>query len=554
EHPELPYRTRVSVDGPGIWRSTDIGIATTLTLGRQQSAAIRLLVHPADFRDMPSPEELARRERRLREWAEGLARLTTPGDTLAEEILRRNVRDFASFPLMQGSEDEWLAMQAGMPLYPALFGRDTLTAGWQAAFLDRGRALDASLTRLGRMQSARTDDWHDEEPGRLPHEVRLGPLARLGRHPRDAYYGDYAGPLMFAIALGHLYSWSGDKTMLARHWDVARRALDWARERGDLDGDGYLEYQTRSPQGLTNQGWKDSGHAIVYDDGTPVPTPIATCELQGYWFAAQQLMAVLSWVMGARDDARAYWDAAMALKTRFNRDWWIEEEQCVALAMDPDKRLVRAVTSNAGHCLAAGIVSDEHLPPLVGRLFAPDMFSGWGIRTLSTGHVSYNPISYHLGSLWAVENATIVFGLRRFGFDTRAVELTQALVDLASLHSEYRIPECVGGYARGEQPFPSAYPRANAPQLWNTSAFALLVHSLLGLQPVAPLDLLVVDPVLPTWLPEVIVRDLRLGGAAATVRFWRDDHGSCHAEVLHKRGTMHMLKQPPPRVARRGST
>jgi len=544
-HPKLPYQTCVAASGPGQWSAHRGRVSAHLRLGPRETAEVALTVHPVDGEGSLSDADAAERERVWRAWRDGLARVEAPGNLLAEEVIRRSVRDFASFPLLEGERDEWLALQAGMPLYAALFGRDTLTAGWQAAFLEGGDSLDASLTRLGRMQSTRRDDWHDEEPGRLPHEVRRGPLARLGLHPRDAYYGDYAGPLMFAISLAHRFAWTGDKAVLARHWDAAHRALDWARERGDLDGDGYLEYQTRSSQGLKNQGWKDSGDAIVYDDGSEVPTPIATCELQGYWFAAQQLMAVMSWAMGERENARAYWLSAMELKTHFNRDWWMDDEGFVALAMDPEKRLVRAVASNVGHCVAAGIVSDAHLPRVVGRLFAPDLFSGWGIRTLSSEHVAYNPLSYHLGSVWAVEQATIAFGLRRFGFDARALDLARAMFDLAQLYPEYRIPECVGGYARGERPVPGAYPRANTPQLWNASAFPLLVHTILGLQPVAPLDVLVIDPVLPTWLPEVIVRDLKLAGATATLRFWRDDDGACHGEVLHKRGTFHLVKQPP---------
>jgi glycogen debranching enzyme len=552
-HPELWLSTRITAEGPGAWNAAKGSVSTALALRRQQSARLLLRVHPDDDQDVLTTEEIGRREDCHRAWIDHLTRITTPGNAVIEDVLRRNITDFASFPLLAGREDEWLAMQAGMPLYPALFGRDTLTAGWQAAMLDRGTALDASLTRLGRMQGTRLDAWHDEEPGRLPHEVRLGPLARLGRHPRDRYYGDYAGPLMFVIALAHLYAWSGDKSIVARHWGTARRALDWARDRGDLDGDGYLEYRTRSSQGLANQGWKDSGDAIVYDDGSPVPRPIATCELQGYWFAAQQLAAVLSWVMDAPADAKAHWSSATALKERFNRDWWLPNESTFALAMDPEKRLVGAVTSNVGHCIASGIVDGEHLPGVVGRLFAPDMFSGWGVRTLSSEHAAYNPVSYHLGSVWAVENATMAFGLRRFGFDVRALELTRALFDLAELYPDYRIPETVGGYARGARPFPGAYPRANAPQLWNTTAFPLLVHTMLGLQPVAALHLLVVDPVLPTWLPEVVLHGVRLGGATSTVRFWRDDAGESHAEVLHKRGTLHVIKQPPLESLRAGA-
>jgi glycogen debranching enzyme len=182
----------------------------------------------------------------------------------------------------------------------------------------------------------------------------------------------------------------------------------------------------------------------------------------------------------------------------------------------------------------------------VGRLFEPDLFSGWGVRTLSTMHVAYDPVSYHRGSVWAVENATLVFGLRRFGFNARAIDLSRALFDLAEQYHDSRIPEAVGGHARHESPTPGAYPRANAPQLWNASAFALVIHALLGLQPVAPLDLLVVDPMLPDWLPEVTLHGLRLGGARATVRFWRDPDGESHAEIVRKRGTLHLVRQPPP--------
>ncbi|MGH7718989.1 MAG: glycogen debranching N-terminal domain-containing protein [Gemmatimonadaceae bacterium] len=544
-HPELAYQTCVGASGPGEWHTDRERVSTRLGLARQETAELALVIEPIDGDDSLSASAATEREQAWRAWRDGLARVETPGNLVAEEIIRRNVRDLASFPLLDGERDEWLALQAGMPLYPALFGRDTLTAGWQAAYLDGGQSLDASLTRLARMQSNRVCDRRDEEPGRIPFQVRRGPLARLDINPYAAYYADFASPFMFVISLAHLYAWTGEKQRLERHWDTARRILDWAREYGDRDGDGYLEYLTKSPDGPKNQGWKDSGRAILYEDGTAVPSPIATCEIQGYWFAAQQLMAVMSWVMGERETAKAYWRGATELKERFNRDWWTESDGFFALAMDPDKRLVRAPSSNVGHCVASGIVSDEHLPSVVGRLFAPDMFSGWGVRTLSAEHPAYNPISYHLGSVWAVEQATIAFGLRRFGFDTRALELARALFDLAQLYQEYRIPECVGGYARGERPTPGAYPRANTPQLWNASAFPLLVHAILGFQPVAPLDLLVIDPVLPSWLPEVVVRDLKLAGATATLRFWRDDNGACHGEVLHKRGTLRLVKQPP---------
>jgi len=544
-HPELELQTRVTASGAGRWTAADGRLCTRTAFEPQQRHEIVLRIAAIDGEHPIDEEASARRERRLVRWYESATAIAAPGNLVAERIIGRAIHDLGAFALLDGVEDEWLAPSAGMPLYPALFGRDAVTTGWQAAMADRGQILDAALARLGRLQGTRTDAERDEEPGRIVQQVRRGPLARLGINPFARYYGDFASPLMYVVSLGHLYAWTGEKRSIERHWDAARRALDWAREYGDQDGDGYLEYLTQSEHGPKNQGWKDSGNAIVYEDGSQVPAPIAVCEIQGYWFAAQQLMAVLSWVMGDGDGAKAYWRSAMELKTRFNRDFWMADEGFVAMALDPDKRQVTSIGSNAGHCLATGILSDGHIPPVVGRLFAPDLFSGWGVRTLSSEHPSYNPLSYHLGSVWSVENATIAFGLRRYGMDARAVELARALFDLAELYEGYRVPECVGGYARVEFPHPGAYPRANAPQAWNQSAFPLLVHSILGLQPVAAMNLLVVDPVLPSWLPELVLRGLRIGGATATIRFHRDERGRSHAEVLHARGTLRLVTQPP---------
>jgi glycogen debranching enzyme len=298
--------------------------------------------------------------------------------------------------------------------------------------------------------------------------------------------------------------------------------------------------------GTKNQGWKDSGDAIVDDEGLPVPAPIATCELQGYWYAAQSLMAVLAWVLGERRRARRLWRAARALKQRFNRDFWDAEGRFYGLALGPDKRLVRAATSNVGHCLASGIIARDRLRDVAERLLAPDLFSGWGIRTLSTRHPAYNPLSYHLGSVWPVENATTCFGLRRMGFDAETLRLAEALFRLPELYPDYRVPECVGGYDREEHPTPGAYPRANSPQTWNASGVPLVLQSLLGLLPYAARHVVLVDPILPDWLPAVELHDLRIADTRAALRFWRDDQGRSHVKVLEKDGPLHLLRQPPP--------
>jgi glycogen debranching enzyme len=541
-HSQLPYRTRVH--HPPEWAYQGSQLRTRITLVPHQSVEWIFRAVPLDDRDALADEEVHRRERAWAQWRDGLTSIEVPGNREIERAIANNVRDIASFPLLDGEPDEWLVPQAGMPLYPAFFGRDAITAGWQAAMLDGGEALDAALIRLGRLQSDRFDDWRDEEPGRIPYQVRTGPLARLNINPYS-YFADYASPLMYVIALANLWAWSGDMTRVRRHWDTARRILDWARDHGDMDHDGYLEYRTRSSKGTKNQGWKDSGDAIVYDDGRTVPSPIATCELQGYWYTAQQLMAVLCLAIGELTEARQHLRSAATLKERFNRDWWMPDQRYFALALDPDKRQVRAVTSNVGHCLACGIIDREHLPAVVGRMFAPDMFSGWGIRTLSSDHRFYNPLSYHRGTVWAVEQATTLFGLRRFGFDARALDLARALFDLAQQYPEHRVPECVGGYSRAERPVPGAYPRANTPQLWNATAFPLTVQTLLGIVPVAHLETLMLDPVLPVWAPDIIVRNLRVGQARATLRFWRDEHGSSRWDVLHKSGTLRVVRQPP---------
>jgi glycogen debranching enzyme len=542
-HRLLAYKTTIVLDG-GPWRTVAGGASLSVTLQPGETTEVGLVASSQGARG--EIHDARDREAKLEAWRESFTRIRAPQSAAIDRIINDNVRDVASFPLLEGDPEEWLALQAGVPLYPALFGRDAITAGWQAGCLDRGQCLDAALTTLGRRQSDRVDEWHDEEPGRIPYQVRSGPLALLNLNPYSGYYADFASPLMYVIALANLYTWSGDEACLTRHWDTAQRILEWAREYGDRDRDGYLEYQTRSKKGTKNQGWKDSGDAVVYDDGRPVPPPIGTCEIQGYWYAAQQLMGVLCWMRGRSSEGRAWFDAAADLKTRFNRDWWMDDEGFVPLAMDSDKQLVRAATSNVGHCLATGIIDRDHVASVVGRLFAPDMFSGWGVRTLSADHAYYNPLSYHRGTVWAVEQATIVFGLRRFGFDARALDLSRALFDLAALYPEHRIPECIGGFARGTHPAPGAYPQANTPQLWNATAFPLVVQSLAGIVPLAPYDTLIVDPLLPDWLPELLLENLRVGSASVTLRFSRDGAGQSQFDILHKRGTLHIVRQPPP--------
>ena len=388
QHPKLPLRSHVRHDGR--WRLDGERLITRLALDPRSEARLRLDVVPFSADGDVTADDVRARDAAVHAWRAGFARVDVPGNA-SEEGIRNNVRDFASFPMLDGPRDEWLALQAGVPLYPAFFGRDGVTAGWQAGYVDQGEALSAALTRLGRLQSDRVDDWRDDEPGRIPYQDP--PWTAGAPRPESVfarYYADFASPLMFVISLAHLYAWTRRRGTCERHWDTARRILDWARTLGDRDGDGYLEYQTRSrSKGTKNQGWKDSGDAIVYDDGSPVPAPIATCELQGYWYAAQQLMAVLSWVMDdAGRGARLLAERRGARRRASTATGGCEEQQLRTRSRwIPTSGRSRALTSNVGHCLACGIF-DRRAPAArsVGRMFAPDMFSGWGIRTLSSRH------------------------------------------------------------------------------------------------------------------------------------------------------------------------
>ena len=546
QHPELPLETYVTIEGDGRWEFRDGRLTARITLGRQQTRRFCLRIRAVDSADPIDANAEERREERLQQWyADGSARLEAPGEVALVEITNRALNDLGSLALLEGETDEWLTPAAGMPLYPALFGRDALTVGWQAAALDGGQLIRDTLNRLVRLQGTRIDPERDEEPGRIIQQARRDPLSRLGRTPFDRYYGDVASPFMFPISLAQYFAWTGDRALLDRLWEPACEVLEWARVHGDRDGDGYIEYLTRSPQGPKHQGWKDSDNAVVYSGGTQVEPPIATCEVQGYYFAALQFMAVLGVVKGERKRAREFWRQAKRLREQFNRDFWLEDEGFVALGLDADKRPIRAITSNGGQALPTGIINDEHIPRLVERLFQPDLFSGWGIRTLSTRNPAYNPLSYHLGSVWPVENGTIMFGLRRYGFDDRALELARGMYDLARLWPLGRIPECVGGYARGERAHPGAYPRANVPQAWNQSMFPILIQAILGLRPVASLGLLALDPVLPPWLPELTIRKLRVGEARVTLRFHRDKDGDSHWETVEQEGKLRIVQQPP---------
>jgi glycogen debranching enzyme len=455
--------------------------------------------------------------------------------------------DLASMRLfdLDTPEGGWV-MAAGLPLYVALYGRDVLTTGWQAALLGDDM-MRGALEVLAEHQGTKDDPWRDEQPGRMLHEMHTGPLSALNVNPHGRSYGSMTTSGLYGFIVAELWHWTGDRELVSRFVDPALAALEWMDRFGDLDGDGLYEYKTRSADGVRNQGWKDSSDAIIHEDGRIAEPPIGTCEEQGFVFISKLHLSETLWWLGRKDEAGRLFHEAGELRKRFNDAFWNEERGFFAMALDSEKRQVLSAGSNPGHCIATAICDPEHVERVVDRLFAPDLFSGWGVRTLSSQHPSFNPYSYHLGSVWPVEHGTFALGLMRYGLHDRVQQIVRAQFEAASLFDFTRLPELFSGHPRDEDhPFPAIYPGSNSPQAWSASTVFLFLQALLGLYPYAPLHLLIVDPHLPDWLPEITLRDLRIGAATITIRFHRTKDGSSTYKVLRKRGKLHVVRQPTP--------
>ncbi|MGH9518357.1 MAG: glycogen debranching N-terminal domain-containing protein, partial [Terriglobales bacterium] len=394
----------------------------------------------------------------------------SPGpDLTMERALVRAREDLAALRMYdldrsnEGLPPAWVPA-AGIPNYVATFGRDILTAAWQSALFGP-EIMRGALRLLREIQGQRDDPWRDEEPGKMLHEAHTGPLSVLNYKPLGRYYGSFNTSPFYIIVLSEHYHWTGDKHAVLENLAAARAALAWMDRYGHPGHKHFYAFRTRSSQGVKNQGWKDSGDAIIYPDGRIVPDPIAGCPIQGYAYEAKLRMAELLWVAGERTAAARTLVQAHELKKRFNDAFWMPDESYFCMALDPKGRQVRSVGSDPGDALATGIVDQEHVRPVVERLFAPDLFSGWGIRTLSSEHLSFNPYSYHRGSVWPAENAAIGVGLRRYGFTEKLAELAAAQMEIADRFQFVRLPEVFCGHGKNVmQPFPPVYPKSCSPQ------------------------------------------------------------------------------------------
>ena len=410
---------------------------------------------------------------------------------------------------------------AGIPWFVTLFGRDSLVVSMESISAFPEFALGA-LRTLAKVQATDDDAEQDKEPGKIPHEIRTGELASLKLLPFAPYYGTADATPLFIIVLSYAYQWSGDVALLQRYRRNAEAALNWLLRYGDRDGDGFQEYLRRSSQGISNQGWKDSWDAIRHADGSIPEAPIALCELQGYAFDAMLRMAEIYDLLKEPEAAADLRERARRLYHQFNEVFWWESEGTYYLGLDKDKRPMQTVASNAGHCLASGIVPPERAGRVVDRLMADDMWSGWGIRTLSSQHPGYNPYSYHCGSVWPHDNATIAGGFRRAGRHMEAQRVAEGIFAAAERFDAYRLPELFSGLPRDAGAFPVPYLGANVPQAWAAAAVFRLVAILCGIHTVGRTRTMYVNPDLPDWLPSLTLRNLRAGRGAMELHLERD--------------------------------
>jgi glycogen debranching enzyme len=419
---------------------------------------------------------------------------------------RRSLVDLAALRFSPRVAGHRSLPAAGLPWFMTMFGRDSIFTSLQALPFTPELAA-TTLRALGEWQGTRVDDFRDEDPGRILHEMRYGELAAFEERPHTPYYGNADATPLFVVLLDEYERWTGD-TKLVRDLEYeARAALNWIEEYADLQGNGYVSYKRRNEKtGLENQCWKDSWDSISYRDGRLPGFPRATCELQGYAYDAKVRGARLARLVWKDEQLAARLEKEAAdLKRRFNRDFWVDDDEYFALALDEEGKQVDALTSNNGHLLWSGIVDKSKAKAVVRHLMGPRLFSGWGVRTLAEGEGRYNPIGYHVGTVWPFDCSFIAWGLRRYGFKEEAARIAAGILDAAEFF-DGRLPEAFGGYERSVTKYPVQYPTACSPQAWSTGAPLLLLRTMLGLEPMG--DHLVVDPALPRGIGHVELLDI----------------------------------------------
>jgi len=513
-----------------------------LELAPSQTEVIALRVEPRVGGEQPEQESFDGAIHQLRrsyeEWERSCTRIWTDNQ-LYNALLTRATWDLRALRTPTGHGD---VVAAGIPWFVAPFGRDALVTCHQTLMLNPDLTR-TTLEVLATFQADEVDTWRDAEPGKILHELRQGELAGARIIPHSPYYGSVDSTPLWLLLLGTYYRWTDDLAFCRKLLPNVERALQWIDNYGDLDGDGFLEYKRSSPRGLENQGWKDSHDSVVHSDGKIAEGPIALAEVQAYTYLAKVRIADIYEALGRSDQAVVLRAEAGTLRARFNERFWVESEQYFAEALDGEKRQVASVTSNPAHGLYCDVVDADRAQLMARRLLAPDMFSGWGIRTMSKSSVAYNPMSYHNGSVWPHDNAFIGAGLKRYGHGRATNRLATALFDMAATVDDMRLPELFCGFTRRSPNRAVAYPVACSPQAWASGAPYLLLQAMLGISARAPENMLLVNkPHLPPWLNTVELHNLRVGRSRISVVFRRQGETTGFS-LLEKDGNVRVLME-----------
>lgn len=492
--------------------------------------------HPASTVGLPATlsQAVAAETMEEQQWREGVTAIRTDNRAL-NQIIERAEQDTY---LLGQTFGEGKILSAGIPWFATLFGRDSLIAAMQTLMFNPALARQ-TLVVLAEYQGQKDDDWREEEPGKILHEMRFGEMSRSGEVPHTPYYGTVDATPLWLMLYADYYAWRGDRILLEDLWPHALAAMDWIDR--SLEKTGYVTYLCKSPGGLGNQGWKDSGDCIVDGAGKLATGAIALSEVQGYVYAAKVRLAPLAQLM-ERPDLSDRWRAeAQALKVRFEKDFWLPQNGYIALALDGQGNPVDSITSNPGHCLGLGILSAEKAHSVAERLQAPDMYSGWGIRTLSSSSPAYNPMGYHVGSIWPHDNGIIAAGLRSLGHIDQALEIAQGIFDMTSLQPYQCPPELFCGFERTPTNRPVRYPVACSPQAWATGTVFQLLQIMVNLVPdVANNCLRIVQPTLPDSISYMSIRNFKVGQTLLDLEFERS-HNATACRVVKKRGNLRVV-------------
>ena len=468
--------------------------------------------------------------------AEQIARrpLITSSNPAFDAWLRQNAADIA---LLTTEFKSGPYPCAGIPWYSTPFGRDGIITAFQLLWQDPDLARGV-LTYLADHQATEASKFHDAEPGKIMHEIRQGEMAGAKEVPHTPYYGTADATPLFISLAGAYFERTGDKAFLQKIWPNVERALEWIDKFGDRDGDGFVEYYRGAESGLGNQGWKDSNDSISHADGTLAPGSIALCEVQGYVYAAKHTAAEIAAALGKADVAKRLEKEAQELAGRFDKAFWSESLGTYALALDGDKKPCLVNSSNPGHLLFSGIVPPEKAAKVAGKLMAPDMFTGWGIRTLSSQEKRYEPVKppegYHNGTVWVHDTALAAAGFSRYGMEDRAAQLLTALFNAAAHFPRMRLPELFGGFEKKDKEPPAPYPVACNPQAWASASESLLLQAMLGIRIDGRTKTVMVEnPQLPPWLDHLSISGLKIGTSSISLEF-RRENGKTEVECLQK--------------------